>query len=77
MANMEAYGSKLVGPVTSGIAASDVRYNNTSSQLAANNVQSAIDILSNVIDPVTNTAVIQINPTVAPTTVGAMWIETE
>lgn len=77
MSNMQAWGSKLIGPVSKGIEAEDVKYNNLTSALPATNVQAAVDVLSNVIDPTTNTAVIQVNPSTTPTKVGAMWIETE
>jgi hypothetical protein len=75
MANLEAYGTKMVGPVTTGLPASSVTYNNTSSGLAATNIQAAIDELAGT-DPVTHTAVVQVNPAVEPTANGAIWIET-
>ena len=76
MSNLEAYGTKMVGPVTTGLPASSVTYNNTTSGLAATNVQAAIDALAGN-DPVTHTAVVQVNPATEPTANGAIWIETE
>ena len=76
MSNLEAYGAKVVGPVTTGLPASSVTYNNTSSGLAASNVQAAIDELAGR-DPATHTAVVQVNPAIEPTANGAIWIETE
>ena len=76
MANLEAYGTKMVGPVNSGLPASSVRYNNTTSGLAASDVQAAIDVLAGQ-DPATHTAVVQVNPPIEPTSNGAIWIETE
>ena len=75
MANLEAYGSSLVGPISGDVPASAVRYNNTASGLNANNVQAAIDVLAGQ-DPATHTAVVQVNPATEPTANGAMWIET-
>ena len=76
MANLEAYGTNMVGPVTTGSLASSVRYNNTVSGLVATNVQAAIDELAGQ-DPATHTAVVQVNPPIEPTSNGAIWIETE
>lgn len=76
MANLEAYGTKMVGPVNSGLPASSVRYNNTTSGLVSTNVQAAIDELAGQ-DPATHTAVVQVNPATEPTVNGAIWIETE
>lgn len=76
MANLEAYGTKMVGPVTTGLPASSVTYNNSESGLAATNLQAAIDALAGT-DPVTYTAVVQVNPATEPTANGAIWIETE
>ena len=76
MANLEAYGTEMVGPVTTGSAASSVRYNNTNSGLNAHNVQAAIDLLAGN-DPITHTAVVPVNPAVEPVANGAIWIETE
>ena len=76
MSNLEAYGAKVVGPVTTGLPASSVTYNNTTSELAASNVQAAIDELAGR-DPLTHMPIIPVNPEVEPVANGAIWIETE